>query len=77
MRLCDLNTTFRQTIRVWVAFAAIVLAPLAAHAVTLSLLPVGDPGNAIDPRPFANVGAVPYRPPAASIRAPSRRQVPQ
>jgi formylglycine-generating enzyme len=31
------------------------------RAVTLTMLPIGDVGNAIDPRPFANLGTVEYR----------------
>lgn len=40
------------------AFACALVTP--AVAVTLHLLPVGDPGNAVDPRPGANLGAVSY-----------------
>lgn len=41
-----------------------VCPPLFAAPVdqrTLTLLPVGDPGNAVDPHPGAHLGAVPYR----------------
>jgi formylglycine-generating enzyme required for sulfatase activity len=43
--------------------AVIALSGFAGElrAVTLNLLPVGDPGNAVDPRPGAHLGAVAYR----------------
>jgi formylglycine-generating enzyme len=50
----------RLAVLIGIALFALVFSTNTTRAVTLHLLPIGDPGNAVDPRPGAHLGAVNY-----------------